>query len=147
MSPSFHAELMCVIIYWLANTCVSMCWNPFNVVYEFVVTSPAVPSKSCLTCKVCKMGCKWPYSDCFVEYCFQDLFKTARSIFKWFPFSFFSSRFVTVHDVQSYNRKDTAREVERIPVLFYRRYLSMWSITRQKQYMLYQCKFYIAFSR
>ena len=29
---------------------------------------------------VCDMRGKWPYSCCFVKCCFQDLFKTARSI-------------------------------------------------------------------
>ena len=29
---------------------------------------------------VCKIGGKWSYSYCFVECCFQDLFKTVNSI-------------------------------------------------------------------
>ena len=33
-----------------------------------------------LTWMVCEIRNKWPYSYCFVECCFQDLFKTASSI-------------------------------------------------------------------
>ena len=35
----------------------------------------------CFTSMVCEMDGKWPYNYCFVGYCFQDLFKTAHSIF------------------------------------------------------------------
>ena len=43
---------------------------------------PSVPSMCCsyFLNMVCVMGRKWPYNCCFVEYCFQDLFKITRTI-------------------------------------------------------------------
>ena len=60
----------------------------------------AMPSNSCsLSWVVCKMGSKWPYSSCFVTFCFQELFKTECMIhnnirygcsLEEFPFYFIS---------------------------------------------------------
>ena len=33
-----------------------------------------------ITCMVCLIGGKWPYSCCFVGFCFQNLFEIARNI-------------------------------------------------------------------
>ena len=44
----------------------------------------------------------------FVGYCFQDLFKTACSILVWFPSSFFSMCFVSIHVVHPYSSMNTA---------------------------------------
>ena len=61
------------------------------VVYEFVVVSPV--GTTCLarlTWIVCEMGGKWSYNFCFVECCFQDLFKTSINILVYFSPLFFS---------------------------------------------------------
>ena len=55
----------------------------------------------CLIWMICEMGGKWPYSGSFMGCCFQDLFKTARSILMLFSSNFFSMRFVQV--VQPYS--------------------------------------------
>ena len=54
------------------------------------------------------MGGKWPYNSCFVGCCFQDLFKTTRSILIYFPSSFFSIRSVNVQVLHPYSSTDTA---------------------------------------
>ena len=54
-----------------------------------------------------EMGCKWPYSCCFVGCCFQDLFNITRSILVQFPSSFFSMSFVSVHVVHRQSSTDT----------------------------------------
>ena len=59
------------------------------------------------TWMVCEMDDWWPYCCCFVECCFQDLFKTARSILVWFPSCFFSMYFVHIPVVHSYSGMDT----------------------------------------
>ena len=61
---------------------------------------------TCLTWIVFEMGGKCPYSCYFVGYCFQDLFKTASSIFVSFPSCLFFWRFVRVR-VQPYSSTDT----------------------------------------
>ena len=53
------------------------------------------------------MGGRWPYSWCFVGCCLQDLFNIARSTLVLLPFSFFSSRFVSVQVVHPYSSIDT----------------------------------------
>ena len=60
-----------------------------------------------LTRMVWEMVGRWPYSCFFVECCFHDLFKTARSILVQFPSSLFSMRFVSVQVVQPYSSADT----------------------------------------
>ena len=76
--------------------------------------SSALLLKQCLICLarlswvICEMGGKRPYSCCFVGCCFQDLLRTARSIFVLFPFSFFSKCFCRVHVVQPYSSTYTA---------------------------------------
>ena len=45
----------------------------------FVLTSSAMLSQYYSSLLVCEMRGKWPCS-CFMAYCFQDLFKTARTI-------------------------------------------------------------------
>ena len=71
---------------------------------------------ACLTWVICEMGGKWPYRCTFVGCCFQDLFKIARSIFMWFPSSFFFIRFVSVSVVHLYCSTDT--DTEEIPIYF-----------------------------
>ena len=46
---------------------------------------------------ICKMGGWWQYNCCFVGCCFHHLFKTVRNILVYFPFRFFSMRFMSVH--------------------------------------------------
>ena len=53
------------------------------------------------------MGGKWPYSSCFVERCFQDLFSIAHSIFVQFLSSLFFIGLVCVHVVHLYSNTDT----------------------------------------
>ena len=60
-----------------------------------------------LTWIVFVMGGRWPYNCCFVEYSFQDLFNTARSIIVLLPSSFFSIRLVSDHVVHPYSNIDT----------------------------------------
>ena len=55
------------------------------------------------------MGGKWPYSCCFMGWCFQDLFKTACSILVWFLSSFFSICPLSVHVVHPYRDNNTAQ--------------------------------------
>ena len=50
---------------------------------------------------------RWPYSNCFVRCCFQDLINIADSILVQFPSSFFSICLVIVHVVHPYSRIDT----------------------------------------
>ena len=45
---------------------------------------------------------RWPYSYCFVECCFQDLFNIARNILVQFPFL----HFVSVHEMHPYSSID-----------------------------------------
>ena len=54
-----------------------------------------------------EIGEKWLYSCCFMESCFQDLFKTAQSILGSSIY-LFSKCFVKVHGVLSCNSTDTA---------------------------------------
>ena len=49
------------------------------------------------------MGCRWPYSCCFVGCCLQDLFSIARSILVLLSSSCFSIRLVSVHMVHPYS--------------------------------------------
>ena len=51
---------------------------------------------ACLIWLVGEMGGKWPYSNCFAGWCFQDLFKIARSILVLFPASFYFKIFLKV---------------------------------------------------
>ena len=74
---SVHTGLMYVSLSWSANVGASMHRNPFeNVAHQFVHTFTTI---SCLSCYIW-MGCNSPYSCCFVECCFQDVFKTVRFI-------------------------------------------------------------------
>ena len=57
-----------------------------------------------LSWMISEIGGKWPYSCCFMEYCFQDLFNIARSNLVQFLSSFFSMRLVSVHVVHPYSR-------------------------------------------
>ena len=62
----------------------------------------------CFTRMVCEMEGKWPHSYCFVGFCLQYLFKTARSILALFPSSFSSMRLVRVQMVRPYSSIDSA---------------------------------------
>ena len=53
------------------------------------------------------MSGRWPYSCGFVGCCLQDLFNIARSIFLYFPSSFFSISLVSVHVVHPYSNINT----------------------------------------
>ena len=52
-----------------------------DVIYDFIFASPAVPHIFCSSYLNSEMGGKWPQSYCFVGFCFQNLFKTARTFF------------------------------------------------------------------
>ena len=54
------------------------------------------------------IGGKCLYNCCFVGYCLQDLFSTARNILVKLPSSFFSIRLVSVHVVHPYTSINTA---------------------------------------
>ena len=56
---------------------------------------------------VLKMDGRWPYSCCFVGYCLEDVFNTARCILVQLAASFFSIRLVSVHVVYLYSSIDT----------------------------------------
>ena len=60
-----------------------------------------------LTWKVLERGGGWPYSCCWVECCFQDLFNIACCILVHFPSSFFSIHLVSIHVVHPYSNIDT----------------------------------------
>ena len=49
----------------------------------------SAPYLICLTCMIYEIRGKWPYSCCFVGYCFLDLFKTAFRILVKSPIIFF----------------------------------------------------------
>ena len=57
------------------------------------------------------MGDKWPYSSCFIGCCFQDVFKTACSIFVLFLCSFLSKCFIKIQVMQLYNSTDNSRDM------------------------------------
>ena len=78
-----------------------------NIVYEFLLTSPAVFYMPCFTWMVLEVRGQCPFSCCFVGCCFQDLSDLARSILVHFPSSFFSVRFFSVHVVHPYSRIGT----------------------------------------
>ena len=99
----FSAQSWFICLCWSINTGTSICrslWK--NVVYGFVLTSPAVPRMSCLSYLVCKMEGRWLYNDSFVRRCIKYLLKTASSILVEFQFSFFSKRFVRGQLVHPY---------------------------------------------
>ena len=75
----------------------------------------------CLTWMVCEMGCKWPYSCCFVWCCFKDLFKIACSILLWFPSGFFSKCFITHQVLHSYSSTDTTTARKKSRFIFIRK--------------------------
>ena len=59
---------------------------------------------TCLVCLiwiVCEMGGRWPYSCCFMGYCFKDLFKTAHNIL-CSSYLAFSLCFLSIHMVNPY---------------------------------------------
>ena len=62
----------------------------------------------CRTRMICERECKWRYSCCFVECCFQDLSKTACSVLFYFPYNFFSKHLVRVPVVHLYNSTNMA---------------------------------------
>ena len=61
----------------------------------------------CLIWMVLEMGDIWPYSCCFVGWCFQDLFNIVRSILVQFPSSFCSICLVSIQLVHPYSSMDT----------------------------------------
>ena len=88
-------ELINVTFCWSVNIGVSICRSPLeNVAYVSILTSPAVPS---MTCIVCEMGVKWSYSCYFVQNSTQHLcavpifhlsniFQKRRVVFIFFVF-------------------------------------------------------------
>ena len=62
----------------------------------------------CLTWMVFEMGGKWPYSCSFVKCCFQDLFKTPRSLLVKFLSTLFSIHFINALVVHLYSSTNTA---------------------------------------
>ena len=91
----------------------TLCWSPStgksiskspkeNVIYEFVLISPAGHCMSCLSWMVFEMRGSCANSSCFVGCCFQDMFDTARNIFALFQSSFFFMCFFSVHLVYRY---------------------------------------------
>ena len=56
-----------------------------------------------LTLIVFVIGCRCPYSGCFLKCCIQDLFNTARGILVSLPSSFSSIHLVSVHVVHPYS--------------------------------------------
>ena len=80
---------------------------PWNVAYEFLLISPAVPGMSCLDDLWDKR-----YHWLFVGCCFRGFFKTARSIVVLLSSSFFFNCFVGPNRAHVYLHG-------RIPVLFY----------------------------
>ena len=94
-----------------------------NVTYELTLTCFVY-----WTWMVLEMGCRWLYSCCFVECCFQDLFPTACSIFVQLPSSFFSIRLVSIHVMHPYSRMDTTAAWKKLRfILSGRSYLHMTS--------------------
>ena len=110
ISMSSRLRLVSAQSWCSANIGMSICrsWLE-NVTYEFLLVFPAC--SACLvdlTWIVCELEGRWPYNYCFVGSCFQELFKTALSIFLESPPTIFSIRFVSVHVVHPYSSMDTA---------------------------------------
>ena len=76
--------------------------------HKFIKERPSWVRLVCLTWMVSEMGGKWPHSLCFVGCFFLGLFKTANSMLELISCSFFSLRFVSVHEVHLYSSMDTA---------------------------------------
>ena len=94
---------------WSANTGVSMYKSTMDdIAYECTLIFQSSASLVCFSGIGFQMGDWWPRSNCFVICCFQELFKTALSLFEQFPSSFISVRFVKVKVVQPYNSSNTA---------------------------------------
>ena len=89
-----------VSFWWSSKTGTSMYRSSLeNVAYEFFQQCSGYLAR--LNWMVCEIGGKLPYSCCFEGYCSQDLIKIEHSILVWFPPSFFSVRFISVHVVHS----------------------------------------------
>ena len=63
---------------------------------------------------VLEMGGKWPYSCCFVGYCFQNLFSMTCSILVQFPSSFFSTCLISIYVVHPYSRISTTAACKKL---------------------------------
>ena len=80
-APCICTGLILINSCWSVKTDMFMGKGPqSNVTYVFVLVSLAVSCNSCSSCMVLEMGGKWPYCNCFVGCCFQDLFKISHSI-------------------------------------------------------------------
>ena len=87
----YHLIVDYLCFYWSTNTCMPMFKSPLeNIIYNIVFDFQMCPTHS-IRWIVCKIQGKWPYSSGFVEFCFQDLFKTERSILLSLISTFFYS--------------------------------------------------------
>ena len=75
------------------------------------------------------MGGRQPYSWCFVGCCLQDVFNIAHSILVQLPSSFFSIRFVSVHEVHPYSSIDTTAAWKKLCFILSVRYPALQSGT------------------
>ena len=90
-----------------------MCpWNEIHrwtsLMNSFLLHQQCTACLACFSWMVFEMRGKWPNSCCFVGCYCQDLFKRISSIFVYFPSSFFSMCFVSVHVVHPYSNIDKA---------------------------------------
>ena len=113
--PSLSAGLPSYILYHIRADCPTIA-RPCKGVHRsislmsyslFFQQSPAF--LVCLFWMIFEMDGRWPYSCCFVKYCFEDLFNIARSILMLLlsSFFFFSIRLVSVHVMHPYGCTNT----------------------------------------
>ena len=142
MTLSFHHSLSAIVLGWSSRQHPVSTQNWWKYVFAGLSTlvCPCVGVHSnkllmslslflqqCPACFVhftwmfCEMRGKWPYSCCFLEYCFQDLFKTACSIIGLFPFSFLFSNILSESKWCNYTVVLIWLQPRRIPNLPYLR--------------------------
>ena len=101
-----HTELLFVSSCWLARPCAGIHWRT-SLISSSLLLQQCPTYLVRLILVVLEIECRWSYSYCFVEFCFQDLFNIARSILVQFLSSFFSTHFVSVHVMHPYSRIGT----------------------------------------
>ena len=102
MASTVSTKLLNLSFCWSANSgmFISMRVHRKTLFIRSFLLSQPYPGS--LTWMDCEMGGTWPYNCCYVECCFQGLFKTVRSNLELFSSSLFFNCFVKVHVVQPY---------------------------------------------
>ena len=90
----------------LAHSCEGVDWRT-SLMRSYLLLLQCPTCLVRLIWMILEIGSMWPYSCCFVECCFQDLFNIAPSILVQLLSSFFSGHLVSDHVVHPYSRTDT----------------------------------------